>query len=47
MSRASGKREKLVDSAGKLFHQVGFNQTSLADIAEDSGVPLGNVHFKD
>lgn len=45
MSRASGKREKLVDSAGKLFHQVGFNQTSLADIAEDSGVPLGNVHY--
>ncbi len=45
MPKASGKREKLVDSAGKLFHQVGFNQTSLADIAEDSGVPLGNVHY--
>jgi TetR/AcrR family transcriptional regulator, transcriptional repressor for nem operon len=45
MPRASGKKEKLVDSAGKLFHQVGFNQTSLADIAEDSGVPLGNVHY--
>ncbi len=45
MPKTSGKREKLVDSAGKLFHQVGFNQTSLADIAEDSGVPLGNVHY--
>ncbi|MBT3413924.1 MAG: TetR/AcrR family transcriptional regulator, partial [Nitrospina sp.] len=41
----SDKREKLVQSAGKLFHQVGFNQTSIADIAEDSGVPLGNVHY--
>jgi TetR/AcrR family transcriptional regulator, transcriptional repressor for nem operon len=45
MPKTSDKREKLVDSAGKLFHQVGFNQTSLADIAEDSGVPLGNVHY--
>ncbi len=45
MPRTSDKREKLVQSAGKLFHQVGFNQTSIADIAEDSGVPLGNVHY--
>ncbi|MFT4579097.1 MAG: TetR/AcrR family transcriptional repressor of nem operon [Nitrospinales bacterium] len=45
MPKTSGKREKLVNSAAKLFHQVGFNQTSLADISEDSGVPLGNVHY--
>ena len=45
MPRTSDKREKLVESARKLFHQVGFNQTSIADIAEDSGVPLGNVHY--
>lgn len=45
MPRISDKREKLVESARKLFHQVGFNQTSIADIAEDSGVPLGNVHY--
>ncbi len=45
MARTSDKREKLVESAGKLFHQVGFNQTSIADIAQDSGVPLGNVHY--
>ena len=45
MPRTSDKRERLVDSAGKLFHQVGYSKTSLADIAEDSGVPLGNVHY--
>ena len=45
MPKASDKKEKLIESAGKLFHQVGFNQTSIADIAEDSGVPLGNVHY--
>lgn len=45
MPRTSDKREKLLESAGKLFHQVGFNKTSIADIAEDSGVPLGNVHY--
>ena len=45
MPRVSSKREKLVDSARKLFHRAGFNQTSIADIAEDSGVPLGNVYY--
>ncbi len=45
MPKTANKREMLIDSAGKLFHQAGFNQTSLADIAGDSGVPLGNVYY--
>lgn len=45
MSRASDKRERLVDSAKTLIHKQGFSQTSLADIAHDSGVPLGNVYY--
>ncbi len=45
MSRVSNKREKLIESATKLFHQAGFKDTSIADIAEDSGVPLGNVYY--
>ena len=40
MSKVSHKRERLVDAARNLFHAKGFNCTSLADIAEDSGVPL-------
>ena len=45
MGRVSDKRERLVESATKLFHQAGFKDTSIADIAEDSGVPLGNVYY--
>jgi AcrR family transcriptional regulator len=45
MPRTSDKRERLVDAAMTLFHHRGFGQTSLSDIAEQSGVPLGNVYY--
>ena len=45
MNRISDKRERLIESASKLFHQAGFKDTSIADIAKDSGVPLGNVYY--
>lgn len=45
MPRTSDKRERLVDAANKLIHQQGFHRTTLADIASESGVPLGNVYY--
>jgi TetR/AcrR family transcriptional regulator, transcriptional repressor for nem operon len=39
------KRARLVETAARLTHEQGFNRTSLADIAEHSGVPLGNVYY--
>ncbi len=45
MPRTSDKRERLIQSADNLILQRGFKQTTLADIAEDSGVPLGNVYY--
>lgn len=45
MPKKSDKKEKLVDAAGILIHQQGYGQTSLADIANESGVPLGNVYY--
>jgi len=45
MSPASNKRERLICSADNLILQQGFRQTTLADIAEDSGIPLGNVYY--
>src|SRR5437868_5323348 len=41
----SDKRTRLVDTAARLVHEQGFNRTSLADIARESGVPLGNVYY--
>lgn len=43
--RGADKREALAAAAAELFWQKGFSSTSLADIAEISGVPLGNLHY--
>ncbi len=45
MPRFSDKRERLVEAAKTLIHRQGFNETSLADIARASEVPLGNVYY--
>jgi len=45
MPRTSNKREKLLEAATELIHQQGFKHTTLADIAEKSEVPLGNVYY--
>jgi TetR/AcrR family transcriptional regulator, transcriptional repressor for nem operon len=42
---SSEKRAELVETAVKLAHEQGFHRTTLADIARDSGVPLGNVYY--
>jgi AcrR family transcriptional regulator len=42
---AAGKRERLIASAVSLMHQHGVQDTSLADIAKEADVPLGNVYY--
>lgn len=44
-TRLPDKRKRLVDAAGKLFYRQGFNRTTLADIAGEADVPLGNVYY--
>jgi TetR/AcrR family transcriptional repressor of nem operon len=39
------KWRSLVEAAARLFHQQGFEHTSLADIAAAAEVPLGNVYY--
>lgn len=39
------KRTRLIEAANRLIHRQGFNQTTLADIARESHVPLGNVYY--
>ena len=45
MPRTSDKRERLIDAANVLIHRQGFHKTTLADIARESDVPLGNVYY--
>jgi TetR/AcrR family transcriptional repressor of nem operon len=42
---ARDKRSRLVDAAVHLVHRQGFHRTTLADLAQESGVPLGNVYY--
>jgi AcrR family transcriptional regulator len=46
MARARiDKRSRLVNAAVDLAYQNGFGATSLADIAREAKVPLGNVYY--
>jgi TetR/AcrR family transcriptional repressor of nem operon len=45
MVQRGEKRERLVDSAMRLFYSRGFSRTSLADVAEDCGMAIGNVYY--
>jgi TetR/AcrR family transcriptional repressor of nem operon len=45
MSRTNTKRERLTAAARRLIHATGYTQTTLADIAQDAEVPLGNVYY--
>src|SRR5258708_19684780 len=39
------KRSRLIQTAAKLAYRQGFRKTTLADIAEEARVPLGNVYY--
>lgn len=45
MKPKEDKREKLIQTAKKLIYRQGYNQTTLADIAEHSGISVGNIYY--
>ncbi len=45
MPRKTDKRIRLIEAAKVLIHQQGFNLTTLAHIAHEADVPLGNVYY--
>ena len=42
---SSSKKARLIKAAKSLIHQQGFGVTTLADISDVSGVPLGNIYY--
>ncbi|WP_088348739.1 MULTISPECIES: TetR/AcrR family transcriptional regulator [Rhodomicrobium] len=44
-SKGADNRSDLVAAATKLFLTRGFETTSFQDLAEDSGVPKGNIYY--
>ena len=45
MAHRRDKKERVVDSAMRLFYSKGYSRTSLTDVAEDSGMLLGNLYY--
>lgn len=45
MPRRSDKRERLLAAARDVIHQRGYGATTLAIIADEARVPLGNVYY--
>lgn len=39
------KRDRLIEAAKDMFYQQGVARTTLADIAQQAEVPLGNVYY--
>lgn len=39
------KRSELIRSAKELFYRRGYHGTSLAEVASQADIPLGNVHY--
>jgi len=44
-SERPGKRDRLIAGARETIHRQGVEATTIADIAEASDVPLGNVYY--
>lgn len=42
---ARDKRERLVSAAVELAHRKGYGKTTLADLAMEAQVPLGNIYY--
>lgn len=42
---ATSKRDLLVEAAASRFHRFGVAASSIAEIANDAGVPPGNVYY--
>ncbi|WP_189297890.1 TetR/AcrR family transcriptional regulator [Streptomyces cinerochromogenes] len=44
-ARASQKRRRLTAAAARVLHEQGVERTTLADIAREADVPVGNVYY--
>jgi len=45
MAKTRDKRQSLIDATKKLIYRQGYNITTLADMALEADMPLGNVYY--
>ncbi|WP_225831995.1 TetR/AcrR family transcriptional regulator [Streptomyces sp. NK08204] len=44
-ARSTDKRRRLTAAAARVLHEQGVERTTLADIAREADVPVGNVYY--
>jgi TetR/AcrR family transcriptional repressor of nem operon len=44
-ARAADKRSKLTSAAVELAYRQGFRKTTIADLASEAAVPIGNIYY--
>jgi TetR/AcrR family transcriptional repressor of nem operon len=44
-AKRPGKRDRLAAAAARVLHEQGIAKTTLADIAREAEVPVGNVYY--
>ncbi|MDX6248788.1 MAG: TetR/AcrR family transcriptional regulator, transcriptional repressor for nem operon [Kribbellaceae bacterium] len=45
VAKRPGKRDRLAAAAARVLHEQGIAKTTLADIAREAEVPVGNVYY--
>ena len=43
-ARYEGRRQALIDAAAKLFAERGYEQTSIGDLSEATGLAAGGIY---
>ncbi len=45
ITKSDRTRQRIIDSASRLFYRKGYNRTSFSDVVEAAGVPRGNIYY--
>lgn len=45
IKKSERTRQRIVESANRLFYRQGFHNTSFTDVVAASGVPRGNIYY--
>jgi len=45
ITKSDRTRQRIVDSASRLFYRKGYNRTSFSDVVAAAAVPRGNIYY--
>lgn len=45
VSKSERTKQRIIESANRLFYHQGYHQTSFTDVVKAAGVPRGNIYY--